>query len=143
MSLSDSMTAKLSALTDRYEEVAALLADPEVMGNRNQFTALSREFAELEPLIGCFKRFEALSTELDDARSLTRDEDHELRELAEEDVHRLNDAIEATERDLRTLLLPKDPNDGRNVFLEIRAGTGGDEAAIFSGNLFRMYSKFA
>ena len=143
MSLSDSMTAKLSGLTDRYDEVAALLADPEVMGNREQFTALSKEYAEIEPVIACFRQYEALSTELEDARSLAQDDDPEMRELAEEDVKRLSDEVADTETELQMLLLPKDPNDGANVFLEIRAGTGGDEAAIFSGDLFRMYSKFA
>jgi peptide chain release factor 1 len=137
------MTAKLSALTDRYEEVAALLSDPEVMGNRDQFTALSKEYAELEPVIGCFKRYEAIDAELTDARSLTADDDPEMRALAEEDAQRLSRELEVTEAELKKLLLPRDPNDGSNVFLEIRAGTGGDEAAIFSGDLFRMYSKFA
>jgi len=143
MSLSDSMTAKLSGLTDRYDEVAALLADPEVMGNREQFTALSREYAELEPVIGRFRTFEAQNAELEDARALARDDDADMRELAEEDVQRLTGELEATEGELKKLLLPRDPNDSSNVFLEIRAGTGGDEAAIFSGDLFRMYSKFA
>ena len=143
MSLSDSMTAKLSALTDRHEEVAALLADPDVMEDRNQFTSLSKEYAEIEPVIKGFQHYEALSGELADAESLTADDDPELRALAEEDVQRLKEALEGAERELQTLLLPKDPNDGANVFLEIRAGTGGDEAAIFSGDLFRMYSRYA
>ena len=93
MSLTDSMTAKLSALSDRYQEVSALLADPEVMRNRDQFTALSKELAEIEPVIGCFQRYQDLSAELDDAKALTKDEDSELRELAEEDVQRLNESI--------------------------------------------------
>ncbi len=143
MSLTDSMAAKLSGLTDRYDEVSALLADPEVMGNRDQFTALSKEYAEIEPVIACFRNYESLSSELEDARSLAQDDDPEMRELAEEDIRRLTGALEETETTLQMLLLPKDPNDGANVFLEIRAGTGGDEAAIFSGDLFRMYSKFA
>lgn len=137
------MTAKLSGLTDRYDEVAALLADPDVMGNRDQFTALSKEYAEIEPVIACFRKYESLTTELEDARGLAQDDDPEMRELAEEDVSRLTGEVEETESELQMLLLPKDPNDGANVFLEIRAGTGGDEAAIFSGDLFRMYSKFA
>lgn len=141
MSLTDSMTAKLSGLEDRYDEVAALLADPDVMGNRDQFTALSKEYAELEPVIACFRRYQAEAEELEDARTLA--EDPELKELAEEDVTRLEALLPETEETLKKLLLPKDPHDGANVFLEIRAGTGGDEAAIFSGDLFRMYSKFA
>jgi peptide chain release factor 1 len=137
------MTAKLSGLTDRYDEVAALLADPDVMGNRDQFTALSKEYAEIEPVIACFRKYESLASELNDARTLAQDDDPEMRELAEEDVKRLTGEVEETEAELQLLLLPKDPNDSANVFLEIRAGTGGDEAAIFSGDLFRMYSKFA
>ena len=143
MSLTDSMTAKLSGLTDRYDEVAALLADPDVMSNRDQFTALSKEYAEIEPVIACFRKYESLTSELNDARALAQDDDPEMRELAEEDAKRLTGEVEETEAALQLLLLPRDPNDSANVFLEIRAGTGGDEAAIFSGDLFRMYSKFA
>ena len=143
MSLSPSMMAKLSALTDRFEEVGALLSDPEVMADRDQFTALSREFSELDPVIACFRRYEDLGTERTDSELLSKDEDADIREMATEDLTRVNEALESTEKDLKTLLLPKDPNDSSNVFLEIRAGTGGDEAAIFSGDLFRMYSKFA
>jgi len=143
MSLSESMTAKLSGLTDRYDEVAALLADPDVMADRDQFTALSKEYAEIEPVIACFRKYEALTGELEDAQALARDDDPDMRELAEEDADRLSTEVEETEQALKTLLLPRDPNDSANVFLEIRAGTGGDEAAIFAGDLFRMYSKFA
>jgi len=137
------MMAKLSALTDRFEEVGALLSDPEVMSNRDRFTTLSREFAELEPVIGCFHRFEALLAERGDAEALSRDEDAEMRQMALEDLERVADALVDTEHELKTLLLPTDPNDSSNVFLEIRAGTGGDEAALFAGDLHRMYSKFA
>jgi peptide chain release factor 1 len=143
MSLSPSMMAKLSALTDRSEEVGALLSDPEVMADREQFTALSREYAELDPVIACFTRYESLTTEQSDTEVLSKDDDAEIREMAAEDLDRISAELETTEAELKTLLLPKDPNDGANVFLEIRAGTGGDEAAIFSGDLFRMYSKFA
>jgi peptide chain release factor 1 len=143
MTLSPSMMAKLSGLTDRQDEVSALLSDPEVMAERNRFTALSKEFAELEPVITCFRRFNELETELTDAREFAKDDDPELRDLAQEDIGKLTGEIASQEQQMQTLLLPKDPNDGSNVFLEIRAGTGGDEAAIFSGDLFRMYSKFA
>ena len=143
MSLTDSMTAKLSGLTDRYDEVAALLADPDVMADRERFTALSRELAEIEPVIDCFRTYQAQIAELTEAGTLAADKDAEIRELADEDVARLSRALVETEATLKKLLLPRDPNDSANVFLEIRAGTGGDEAAIFSGDLFRMYSKFA
>ena len=143
MSLSPSMMAKLSALTDRAEEVGVLLSDPDVMADRVQFTALSREYAELDPVIGCFGRYESLVSERADSEALSGDDDADIREIAEEDLTRITAELEQTEAELKRLLLPKDPNDGANVFLEIRAGTGGDEAAIFSGDLFRMYTKFA
>ena len=143
MALSDSMVMKLAGLNDRFEEVSALLSDPEVMGNRDQFTALSKEYAELEPIVLCFKDFEKLNIQLEDSKSMLDEDDAEMRALAEEDIQQTIADIEALSDRLQVLLLPKDPNDRSNVFLEIRAGTGGDEAAIFSGNLFRMYNKFA
>ena len=143
MPLTESMMAKLSDLTDRHEEVSALLSDPEVMNNREQFTTLSREYSELEPVIRGFAVYQKLAGELEEAREMTEDEDPDLRQIAQEDFDRLHDALADAEQSLQTLLLPRDPHDAANVFLEIRAGTGGDEAAIFAGNLFRMYSKYA
>ncbi len=143
MSLSASMMTKLSSLSDRFEEVGHLLSDPEVMANRDQFTALSREFSELEPVIKCFEENQTLAAEIEAGRQLLDDDDPEMRELAAEDVKALQLQLDTAGANLQRLLLPKDPNDGANVFLEIRAGTGGDEAAIFCGDLFRMYSKFA
>lgn len=143
MSLSNSMMAKLSSLTDRYDEVNALLADPEVMAERERFTALSKEYAELDPVIQCFKKVELMEAEIIDARELAKDDDPEMRDLANEDISRLSEALEAETLHMRNLLLPQDPDDSSNVFLEIRAGTGGHEAALFSGDLFRMYTKFA
>jgi len=143
MQLSSSMMAKLAALSDRFEEVNALLADTGVMADREQFTALTREFAELEPVIQSFETVQGMSNELLEARELTRDDDPEMRTLAEEDAARLEHALAAEQQRLQTLLLPRDPEDAANVFLEIRAGTGGDEAALFAGDLFRMYSRFA
>jgi peptide chain release factor 1 len=143
MQLSPSMMAKLDALRDRFEEVSALLSDRDVVANREQFTALSREFAELEPVILAFQTVQDMQAELAEARELTSDVDPEMRALAQEDALRLGAALEAEHKRLQTLLLPRDPHDGSNVFLEIRAGTGGDEAALFAGSLFRMYSRFA
>ena len=143
MTLSDSMQAKLAGLADRHEEVSALLSDPDVVSDRQKYTALSKEHAELEPVMQSYGRLQEQLAELEDARSLTSDDDPEMRKLAQEDVQRLTtESEEETER-LQRLLLPRDPNDASNVFLEIRAGTGGDEAAIFSGDLFRMYVRYA
>ncbi|MDA1074092.1 MAG: peptide chain release factor 1 [Proteobacteria bacterium] len=141
--MSSSMLNKLSSLSDRYEEVSALLSDPEVMADRERFTALSREFAELDPVIVSFKKINSISQELEDAQALMRDDDPEMRALAEEDVFDLTGKIDIEQANLQLLLLPRDPNDSANVFLEVRAGTGGDEAAIFAGDLFRMYTRFA
>ncbi|MEM7098467.1 MAG: peptide chain release factor 1 [Pseudomonadota bacterium] len=141
--MSQNMTAKLADLKDRFEEVSALLSDPEVMGDRSRFTALSKEFAEIEPVVLCYGRMEKLVTELEDSKALLEEDDPEIKALAEEDIRETQTSIETLSDELQMLLLPKDPNDHSNVFLEIRAGTGGDEAAIFSGDLFRMYTKYA
>ncbi|MGA1675325.1 MAG: peptide chain release factor 1 [Pseudomonadales bacterium] len=143
MQLSPQLKARLDALADRFEEVSALLADRDVMSDRDRFTELSREFAELDPVIAALHSVNRLESAIEETRALTRDSDPELRELAAEDVSRLEDDIERAREHLLTLLLPRDPDDKANIFLEIRAGTGGDEAAIFAGDLFRMYSRYA
>ena len=141
--LSKSIIAKLTALAERHEELAALLADPEVVAGRERFATLAKEYAELEPLIAAYRSHQRTSADLHEAVLLEDDEDEELRQLARQDAVELRTAIAGLESDLKTLLIPKDPNDERNVFLEIRAGTGGDEAALFAGDLFRMYSRYA
>lgn len=144
MALTQSMVIKMAGLNDRFEEVSGLLSDPEVMAEREKFTALSREFAELEPVVLCYRDLEKLEAEIEDNKTLLADEeDAEMRALIEEDLEQSGTEAETLSKRLQTLLLPRDPNDHSNVFLEIRAGTGGDEAAIFSGDLFRMYSKYA
>ena len=144
MALTDTMLAKLAGLNDRYDEVSGLLAEPDVMADREKFTALSKEYAELEPVVKCYRDVEKLETDLADNRELLEAEDDaEMRALVEEDIKESSEEVERLTADLQRLLLPKDPNDHSNVFLEIRAGTGGDEAAIFSGDLLRMYNKFA
>ena len=143
MLLTDSMMSKLESLRDRFEEVAALLSDAEVMTDRERFTALSKEYAEIEPVVGCYRRAMELEANIAENEQLLEEEDPEMRELAQQDIADCRAQLEDLTSELQTLLLPKDPNDQSNVFLEIRAGTGGDEAAIFSGDLFRMYNKFA
>ena len=142
MSLSSSMTAKLTDLCTRFDEVGALLASGEVVADRAQFTALSKEYAELQPVSRRFERFKQLQRDLAESAALADDGDAELRQLAAEEADELGRALADEEAALRALLLPRDPNDAANVFLEIRAGTGGDEAAIFAGDLFRMYEKY-
>jgi peptide chain release factor 1 len=141
--MKESILGKLEALADRHEEVAALLSDRETMADQNRFRGLSREYAELETVVQCYGSFRAVKSDLDEARSMLEDSDPDLRQMAKEEIGTGETRLAEIELELQTLLLPRDPNDSHNVFLEIRAGTGGDEAAIFSGDLFRMYSRYA
>ncbi|UQY33172.1 peptide chain release factor 1 [Pseudomonas fulva] len=138
-----SLINKLDLLHDRFEEVTALLGDAEVITNQSQFRAYSKEYAEIEPVIMAFREFRKVQADLEGALALLKDSDPDLREMAEEEVDTARARLAELEDSLQRMLLPKDPNDGRNVFLEVRAGTGGDEAAIFAGDLFRMYSRYA
>ncbi|WP_422910045.1 peptide chain release factor 1 [Pseudomonas sp. MAC6] len=138
-----SLINKLDLLQDRFEELTALLGDAEVISNQTQFRAYSKEYAELEPVYQAFSAFRKVQADLEGAQALLKDSDPDMREMAEEEVAEAKAQLIELEATLQRMLLPKDPNDGRNVFLEVRAGTGGDEAAIFSGDLFRMYSRYA
>ncbi|MDH0645509.1 MAG: peptide chain release factor 1 [Paucimonas sp.] len=138
-----SLLNKLDTLQDRFEELTALLGDAEVISDQTRFRAYSREYAEVEPVIGAYKEWRKVQDDLEGAQALLKDADPDLREMAVEEVREAKEQLVGLESQLQRMLLPKDPNDGRNVFLEIRAGTGGDEAAIFSGDLFRMYSRYA
>ena len=143
MPLASSIAAKLADLAKRREELAVLLADPEVGGDRARFAGLAREFKELEPVIAAYQRHRKALDDLAEAQALEDDDDDAMRELAREDAAELRAELETIERELCGLLVPRDPNDARNAFLEIRAGTGGDEAALFAGDLFRMYGRYA
>ncbi len=138
-----SILEKLEKLRDRYDEVAALLSDAETIANQNKFRDLSKEYAELEPVVKCFADYRQVMDNIEEAKSLLKDGDEDMREMAQEELQEGEAQRDPLEVELQRLLLPKDPNDDKNVFLEIRAGTGGDEAAIFSGDLFRMYSRYA
>ncbi len=138
-----SLLNKLDTLQDRFEELTALLGDAEVISDQTRFRAYSREYAEVEPVIACYQGWRKVLDDLEGAQALLKDADPDLREMAVEEVREAKEQLVGLESQLQRMLLPKDPNDGRNVFLEIRAGTGGDEAAIFSGDLFRMYSRYA
>lgn len=138
-----SLLNKLATLQDRFEELTALLGDAEVISNQPQFRAYSKEYAEVEPVVQAYRQLCKVQEDLAGAQALLKDSDPDLREMAEEEVTSARNSLAELEDSLQRMLLPKDPNDGRNVYLEIRAGTGGDEAAIFSGDLFRMYSRYA
>ncbi len=138
-----SILDKLESLQERYDEVAALLSDGDIIADQNKFRELSQEYAELEPVVQCNARYREVLTNIEEAKALLKDSDEDMREMAQEELKDNEAQLEPLGGELQTLLLPRDPNDKKNVFLEIRAGTGGDEAAIFSGDLFRMYSKYA
>jgi peptide chain release factor 1 len=141
--MKSSILAKLDNLNERYQEVAALLSDAEIITDQNKFRDLSKEYAELEPVVKAYLSYQEVLNNLDEAKLLLKDSDPDMRAMAQEEFAEAESQLEPLELDLQKQLLPKDPNDHKNVFLEIRAGTGGDEAAIFSGDLFRMYSRFA
>ena len=138
-----SLAAKLQQLCERHEELAALLGDAGVISDQTRFRAFSREYAEIEPVVQAYGRYHRVLENISGAEALLRDVDPDMRELAQEEFDAARAQCETLEGELQLLLLPKDPRDGANVFLEVRAGTGGDEAAIFAGDLFRMYSRYA
>ena len=137
------MQAKLEYLLERREEINALLADPGVIGDQNVFRDLSIELADISPVVDHFEQYQALDAEITEAREMAEDDDPAIRRLANDEMPRLQSELEGNVQTLRKLLIPKDPNDQRSIFLEVRAGTGGDEAALFAGNLFRMYTLYA
>ncbi|MGD8546872.1 MAG: peptide chain release factor 1 [Thiohalophilus sp.] len=138
-----SVQSKLENLVDRLEEINALLADPGVIGDQNQFRNLSREYAQINPVVTTFKQYQETLQNIDEARAMLDESDSDMRAMAEEELHSAEQRREQLEDELQMLMLPRDPNDDKNIFLEIRAGTGGDEAALFAGDLFRMYSRYA
>lgn len=138
-----SLLGKLADLVDRHEELGALLSDSETIADQDNFRKLAKEYAEIEPVVNCFARYQSLGQDAEDAEALLQDGDEDMRELAKEELDSSRQELAVLEIELEKLLLPKDPMDGHDVFLEIRAGTGGDEAAIFAGDLFRMYGRYA
>jgi peptide chain release factor 1 len=138
-----SILSKLDHLSERYEEVGALLSDGDIISDQNRFRTLSKEYAELEPLVKTYASYKEVVGNIEEAKLLLKDSDTDMREMAQEEMRSGETQRHELELEIQKLLLPKDPKDSKNVFLEIRAGTGGDEAAIFSGDLFRMYSRYA
>jgi peptide chain release factor 1 len=141
--MKDSIRFKLESVRDRFEEIAGLLADPDVIADQNQFRDLSKEYSRVEPIVKLFAEFETLDEDIAAAEEMANDDDADVREMGQEELQGLTSRRETLLLDLQKSLIPPDRYDDANVFLEIRAGTGGDEAAIFAGDLFRMYSKFA
>jgi len=141
--MKQTLITKLEYLVDRHQELAALLSDPGVIGDQQKFRGYSKEYAELEPLVTAFQDYQKALIRREEAHELLTEESGEMRELAEQELEDIEEQIGQHQRMLQILLLPKDPNDEKNIFLEIRAGTGGDEAAIFVGDLARMYMRYA
>jgi peptide chain release factor 1 len=138
-----SVRHKLTSLVERFEEVQALLSSPEVMSDQEKFMKLSKEFAQLEEVVEVFNAHEQANEDQQSAMEMLKEDDPEIKEMAQEELKLAKQQIEELAAQLQILLLPKDPNDDNSCFLEIRAGAGGDEAAIFAGDLFRMYSRYA
>ena len=141
--MKESIRIKLENLQDRFGELEALLSDAEIIADQSRFREFSKEYSEIEDVVKNFNRFNKVSRNLNEAKEMQKDTDPEIRVMAEEEIISGTEELETLELNLQKLLLPKDSKDSCNVFLEIRAGTGGDEAAIFSGDLYRMYSRYA
>ncbi|ART64210.1 peptide chain release factor 1 [Kushneria marisflavi] len=138
-----SLRDRLDGFSERFEELSRLLSDPGVIGDQTRFRNYSREYADLEELVGQWARYRALEADRDSARQMLEDSDPDMRAMAHDEIVEIDENLEALEPQLLQLLIPKDPDDQRSVYLEVRAGTGGDEAALFAGDLFRMYSRYA
>ena len=138
-----SIIFKLDGLQDRFDELSGLLSQAEIITDQDKFRRFSQEYSELEPVIATYSAYRNLMSNREEALVLTQDEDADMRLMGQEELADIDGKLPQAEQDLQTMLLPKDAHDDRNVWLEVRAGTGGDEAALFAGDLFRMYSKYA
>jgi len=138
-----SLLHKFENLSDRLQELSALLADPDTIHEQQRFRTLSKEYAQISPIITCYERYKAVLADITGLQEMARDKDPGMRRMAEEELNQAEKNKDTLERELQMLLIPPDPHDDSNTFLEIRAGTGGDEAAIFAGDLYRMYTRYA
>ena len=141
--MKQSLIDKLHQLAARSEEVGGLLSDPDIIADQNRFRDLSREYSQLEPVVTLFNAYQQSESDRIAAEEMLKDTDPDIRQMGQEEIDEVQARLEKLEIQVKKALIPKDPHDDSNIFLEIRAGTGGDEAAIFAGDLFRMYSKYA
>lgn len=141
--MNSAIETKLDDLVQRAEELNALLSDVDTINDQNKFRKLSQEYAEISPVVSEYDGYRQSREELNSLQRMLEDNDNEMREMAQEEMPRVKQLIEQHEQNLQKLLIPKDPNDNRNIYLEIRAGTGGDEASLFAADLYRMYSNYA
>lgn len=139
--MKDSIRLKLDTISARHEEVGVLLSDPEVMSDQNKFRDLGKEYSQLQPIVDTWSKYQQQLADIEEAKEMLSDPD--MKELAEMELDGADERLSELDLELQKLLLPKDPRDEANVYLEVRAGTGGNEAAIFAGDLFRMYSRYA
>src|SRR5690554_3916837 len=138
------MLDKLKAIEEKYNELNKQVIDPEVINDRENWQKLMKEHADLEPIVLKFREYVKILDSLEEAKEMLRDKlEDDMKELVKEEIKDLEEKEEATREELKILLIPKDPNDHKNVIVEIRAGTGGDEAALFAGDLYRMYTRYA
>lgn len=141
--MKESVVLKLQNLMERFEELQALLSEPEIIADQDKFRALSKEYSQLEEVVKCFRGYQQAEEDVAAAQEMLKDDDEDMRAMAADEFAEAKATIERLEDELQILLLPRDPDDDNNCFLEIRAGAGGDEAAIFAGDLFRMYSRYS
>lgn len=137
------MLEKIAEVEKRYEELDLMLADPQLIGNPKEYSKVAKDRADLEEVVSCYRQWRKVDQQIQQNRELLEEKDEAIRELAKEEVISLREQKEELENQLRLLMLPRDPNDRRSVLLEIRAGTGGEEASLFVASLFRMYSRYA
>src|SRR5258708_23769490 len=137
------MLDKLAEVEKRYVELEGMMSDPQLLGHQREYSKLAKERSELEEIVSCYREWRKVERQIHDNRQLLEEADEGIRDLAKEELVGLRGHKEVLEERLKILILPKDPNDARNVIVEIRAGTGGDEAALFAAELFRMYSRYA
>ena len=135
---------KLAFIENKYDELSVKISDPSIMANQNEWRKLCKEHAELEIIVNAYRNYKQVTEDLEANKEMLAEEnDKEMREMLQEEISDLTAREEELEREIQILLLPKDPNDDKNVFVEIRGGAGGDEAALFAANLFRMYTRYA
>jgi len=137
------MLTKLRKIEKRYEDLQGLLSDPAIINNYSVYQKYAKEHADISDIVQTYREYVNITSQIEDNKDLLKDGDEELRAMAKEEATQLREMYQVLEEKLKILLLPTDPNDERNVFLEIRAGTGGDEAGLFAGDLFRMYTRYA
>jgi peptide chain release factor 1 len=141
--MKESVQRKLESLIERFEEVQALIGEAEVIADQDRYRSLTKEYSQLEGVVKCFREYQQAQHDLLSAQEMMQEDDVEMREMAQEEFKSAKQQIETLTQEIQVLLLPTDPNDESNCFVEIRAGAGGDEAAIFAGDIFRMYSRYA